>query len=89
MRKVLVAYLFRNSHSQLAERLGARSVNHTDFAVKPIRPQQTLSQVQPVSAPEKKVDALDKLTAIQQQRQVELSRQQQTVSRVGEPDGSH
>ena len=81
VRKVLVAYLFRNSHSPLAERLGARSVAHTDSAVQPIRPQP--------AAPEKKIDVLDKLTAIQQQREVELSRQQQTASRVGEPDGSH
>lgn len=89
VRKVLVAYLFRNSHSQLAERLGAHPVKQADSSVQPIRPQPTLSQVQPALAPEKKVDALDKLTAIQQQRQVELSRQQQTASRVGEPDGSH
>jgi hypothetical protein len=89
VRRVLVAYLFRNSHSPLAERLGARPVTQTDPSIQPIRPKPTMSEVQPVSAPEKKVDLLDKLTAIQQQRQVELSRQQQTASRVGEPDGSH
>ena len=89
VRKVLVAYLFRNSHSPLAERLGARPVNHSDPAIKAISPRPTISQAQPVLAPEKKVDALDKLSEIQQQRQVELSRQQQTASRVGEPDGSH
>lgn len=85
VRKVLVAYLFHNSHSQLAERLGARPVNQTDSTIQPI------SHLQPVSAHEKtpKADLLDKLTEIQRQRQVELSRQQQTASRVGEPDGSH
>ena len=89
VRKVLVAYLFRNSHSPLAERLGARSVTQTDSVIKPNSHKPAMSEVQPVSPPEKKVDLLDKLTAIQQQRQVELSRQQQTASRVGEPDGSH
>ena len=89
VRRVLVAYLFRNSHSPLAERLGARPVNQKNSSIKTNRPKPTISQVQPALAPEKKVDALDKLTAIQQQRQVELSRQQQTASRVGEPDGSH
>jgi len=89
VRRVLVAYLFRNSHSPLAERLGARPVNQKNSSIKTNRPKPTISQVQPALAPEKKVDVLDKLTAIQQQRQVELSRQQQTASRVGEPDGSH
>jgi hypothetical protein len=96
VRKVLLAYLFRNSHSPLAERLGARPVNQTNHSIQPIRPKPTISQVQPVLAPEKtphektpNVDLLDKLTEIQQQRQIELSRQQQTASRVGEPDGSH
>jgi hypothetical protein len=91
VRKVLVAYLFRNSHSQLAERLGARPVKPTDSSIQPIRPKLAASTPQPVVTHEKvqKVDLLDKLTAIQQQRQVELSRQQQTASRVGEPDGSH
>jgi len=32
---------------------------------------------------------IDKLTEIQRLRQVELSRQQQTASRIGEPDGPH
>ena len=35
VRKVLIAYLFRNSHSPLAERLGARPVKQTDSAVQP------------------------------------------------------
>ena len=89
VRKVLVAYLFRNSHSQLAQRLGARPVNQKDSNIKTNQAKPETSPVQRVVAPEKKVDLLDKLTAIQQQRQVELSRQQQTASRVGEPDGSH
>jgi Transglycosylase SLT domain len=89
VRKVLVAYLFRNSHSPLAERLGSPPVKQPDTSIQPISPNSAKSQIQPVSAPEKKVDALDKLAEIQQQRQVELSRQQQTASRVGEPDGSH
>lgn len=91
VRKVLVAYLFRNSHSPLAERLGARPVNQTDAAIQSIRPKLAASSPQPVVTHEKvqKVDLLDKLTQIQQQRQIELSRQQQTASRVGEPDGSH
>jgi hypothetical protein len=86
VRKVLVAYLFRNSHSPLAERLGSHPVNQRDAVVQQIRPKPTISQVQPKLAPEKKVDELDKLTEIQRNRQVELSRQQQTASRVGEPD---
>jgi hypothetical protein len=87
VRKVLVAYLFRNSHSPLAQRLGKLPVNQTDSAIKTNSPKPTISQVQPALAPEKKVDLLDKLTDIQRNRQVELSRQQQTASRVGEPDG--
>jgi hypothetical protein len=89
VRKVLVAYLFRNSHSPLAERLGSHPVNQRDAVVQQIRPKPTISQVQPKLAPEKKVDELDKLTEIQRNRQVELTRQQQTASRVSEPDGSH
>jgi hypothetical protein len=34
-----------------------------------------------------KVDLIDKLTEIQHQRELEISRQQQTASRVGETDG--
>jgi hypothetical protein len=89
VRKVLVAYLFRNSHSPLAERLGARSVNQTNPSIQPIRLKPAANHPQPASAHEKtpKVDELDKLTEILRNRQVELSRQQQTASRVGEPDG--
>ena len=88
VRKVLVAYLFRNSHSPLAERLGSRPVNQTDTSIKPIRLKPAASHLQ-ASTHEKtpNVDLLDKLTEIQRNRQVELSRQQQTASRVGEPDG--
>jgi hypothetical protein len=88
VRKVLVAYLFRNSHSPLAHRLGARPVNHTNSAIQPIPAKPAASHPQPVLTTEKtpKVDVLDKLTEIQRNRQVELSRQQQTASRVGGPD---
>ncbi len=53
VRKVLVAYLFRNSHSPLAERLGARPVTQTDSALQPIRPKPRQASPQPVAAHEK------------------------------------
>src|SRR5260370_6063366 len=91
VRKVLVAYLFRNSRSPLAQRLGARPVEKTDSAIqpKPIRPKPAISHLQPVLTRQKdpKIDLIDKLTEIQRLRQLELSRQQQTASRNGEPDG--
>jgi hypothetical protein len=89
VRKVLVAYLFRDSRSPLAQRLGARPLVQTDSAIKPIRTKPAISELQPMLAHQKnpKVDLLDKLTEIQRLRQLELSRQQQTASRVGEPDG--
>ena len=91
VRKVLIAYLFRNSRSPLAQRLGARPLERTNSALQPIRAKPSISAVQPVSAHQKnpKVDLIDKLTEIQRLRQVELSRQQQTASRIGEPDGPH
>lgn len=45
VRKVLVAYLFRNSHSALAERLGAHPVEQTDSAVRPIRAKPAISHL--------------------------------------------
>ena len=92
VRKVLIAYLFRDSRSPLAQRLGARPLERTtDSALQPIRAKPSISELQPVAAHQKnpKVDPIDKLTEIQQLRQLELSRQQQTASRVGEPDGPH
>jgi len=92
VRKVLVAYLFRGSRSSLAQRLGSRSLEQTDSVIQPIRTKPAISELPPVLAHEKtpKVDLIDKLTEIQRLRQVELSRQQQqTASRVGEPDGPH
>lgn len=91
VRKVLVAYLFRDSRGPLAQRLGARPLE-TDSAIQPIRTKPAISKLQPVLAHQRnpKVDLIDELTEIQRLRQLELSRQQQqTASRVGEPDGPH
>ena len=88
VRKVLVAYLFGNSRSPLAERLGARPAEPIDPAAPKSRPKPAISGLQPVPAHQKKpsTDSLDKLTEIQRLRQIELNRQQ-TASRIGEPDG--
>jgi len=90
VRRVLIAYLFRNSSSPLAHRLGARSAAQTDSAIRPIRPKPSISYLNPVLTQQKNppVDSLDKLTEIQRLRQVELGKQQ-TASRFGETDGSH
>jgi hypothetical protein len=91
VRRVLVAYLFRDSHSPLAERLGARPLKRIDSAeIHPIRQKPSISNLQPVVAHEKtpRVDQIDKLTEIQRLRQIELSKQQQTASSIGEADGS-
>ena len=88
VRKVLIAYLFRNSRSPLAQRLGARPVEQTDSADAPIRPKPAISNLHPVLTQQKNPppDSIDKLTEIQRLRQVALSKQQ-TVSRLGESDG--
>ena len=90
VRKVLIAYLFRNSQSPLAHRLGARPVAQTDSTVlqKPIRPKPAISNLHPVSAQQKNppTDSIDKLTEIQRLRQIEMKKQQ-TASRFGETDG--
>jgi Transglycosylase SLT domain len=89
VRKVLIAYLFRDNHSSLAERLGARPVESEDSSFQPLRAKPAISHLQPVLAHQKNppLDSLDKLSEIQRLRQIELSRQQQTASRMGEPDG--
>jgi hypothetical protein len=89
VRKVLIAYLFRNSRSPLAQRLGARPVEQTDSADAPIRSKPAISHLHPVLTQQKNppADSIDKLTEIQRLRQVALSKQQ-TASRVGETDGS-
>ncbi len=88
VRKVLVAYLFRNSHTPLAKRLGARPAHQTDSAVQPIRSNPAASHSHPVLAQPKNppADSIDKLTEIQRLRQVALSKEQ-TDSRLGETDG--
>ncbi len=88
VRKVLIAYLFRNSRSPLAQRLGARPVEQTDSADSPIRPKPAISNLHTVLTQKKNppVDSIDKLTEIQRLREVALSKQQ-TASRVGETDG--
>ena len=53
VRKVLVAYLFRNSHTPLAKRLGARPVQQTDSAVQPIRSKPAASHSHPVLTQQK------------------------------------
>ncbi|HEV2171275.1 MAG TPA: lytic transglycosylase domain-containing protein [Candidatus Binatus sp.] len=91
VRRVLLAYLFRDSHSPLAERLGARPLKHNDSSeIHPIRSKPSISNLQPVVAREKtpRVDQIDKLTEIQRLRQIELGKQQQTASSMGEADGS-
>jgi hypothetical protein len=89
VRKVLIAYLFGDSRSPLAERLGARPLEPHDPAAQAIRSKPPISHLQPVLMHQKNpsADLLDKLTEIQRLRQLELDRQQQTASRVGEPDG--
>src|SRR5271156_3896814 len=64
VRKVLVAYLFGNSHSPLAERLGARPVEQRDPAVQPIRSKPAASHLRPVWTKQKNppADSIDKLT---------------------------
>ena len=88
VRKVLIAYLFRNSRSPLAQRLGARPVEQTDSADASIRPKPAISNLHTVLTQQKNppADSIDKLTEIQRLRQVALSKQQ-TVSRLGESDG--
>jgi Transglycosylase SLT domain len=90
VRKVLIAYLFRNSHSPLAERLGARPAKRTDAVAQPIRTKPAISHLHPVVTRQKSppVDSIDKLTEIQRLRQIEISKQQ-TASRFGESDGLH
>ncbi|MGB9383078.1 lytic transglycosylase domain-containing protein [Candidatus Binatus sp.] len=89
VRKVLIAYLFRNSRSPLAERLGARPAPPADSAVEPIRAKPATGNSHPAMTQQKSpaADSIDKLTEIQRLRQVELSKHQQTASRAGEPDG--
>jgi hypothetical protein len=89
VRKVLVAYLFGNSRSPLAERLSEGRLESTDSPAMAIRHRPAANHAQPALFHQKNpsVDMIDKLTEIQRLRQVELSRQQQTASRVGEPDG--
>jgi Transglycosylase SLT domain len=89
VRKVLIAYLFGNSRSALAQRLGARPVEQIDSGAMLIRPKPAAGRAQPVLMHQKNpsADLLDKLAEIQRLRQLELNRQQQTASRIGEPDG--
>ncbi|MGA6972510.1 MAG: hypothetical protein WBY93_12820, partial [Candidatus Binatus sp.] len=84
-----VAYLFGNSRSPLAQRLGARPIAPLDSPAIAARTKSATGHGQPVAQKNPPIDPLDNLTEIQRARQVELSRQQQTASRVGEPDGSH
>ena len=88
VRKVLIAYLFRNSSSPLAQRLGARPVEQTDSAAQPIRSKPAISHLHPVATQQKipTADSIDKLTEIQRLRQIEIDKQQ-TASRFGETDG--
>ncbi len=88
VRKVLVAYLFGDSRSALAARLGARTAEPIDPATRPILPKPGIGHAQPVLMRQKNPppDLIDRLTEIQRLRQLELDRQQ-TASRVGEPDG--
>ena len=89
VRKVLIAYLFGNSRSPLAVRLGARPLEPIDHGTQLSRAQPAINHAHRVLTHQKNpsVDSLDKLTEIQHLRQVELSRQQ-TASRAGEPDAS-
>jgi hypothetical protein len=88
VRKVLVAYLFGDSRSPLAARLGARTAQAIDPAAGHIRPKPGIGHAQPVLMRQKNppADLIDRLTEIQRLRQLELDRQQ-TASRIGEPNG--
>jgi hypothetical protein len=81
VRKVLLAYLFGDTHSDLATRLGAR----------PPAPMRTRAHRSPVAAAPKtkpEPDPLDKLTEIQHLRELEVSRQSiKTTSNRGGDDG--
>jgi hypothetical protein len=88
VRKVLVAYLFGDSRSPLAARLGAGTAPAIDPAPRHIGPRRAVGHAQPVLMHQKNppADLIDLLTEIQHLRQLELDRQQ-TASRIGEPDG--
>jgi hypothetical protein len=84
VRKVLLTYLFGNSRSELASRLG---VSPPPLPA-PLRVHGSAerARVQPVLTREK--DPIEKLTEIQRLRELEINRQQ-TASRNGAPDASH
>jgi len=88
VRKVLVAYLFGDSRSPLAARLGARTAEPIDPAPRRTAPKPAAGHAQPVLIRQKNppADLIDRLTEIQHLRQLELDRQQ-TASRIGDPDG--
>lgn len=80
VRKVLVAYLFGDTRSELATRLRAPQFDPAP----PPRPLR--ARLQPVLMRER--DPLEKLTEIQRLRELELSRQT-TVSRINDKDGKN
>jgi hypothetical protein len=88
VRKVLVAYLFGNSSSPLATRLGARTAEPMDSPIRHTGPKPATGHAQPVLMRQKNPppDLIDRLTEIQRLRQLALDRQQ-TASRIGEPHG--
>ncbi len=88
VRKVLVAYLFGDSRSPLAARLGAPAPEPIDPAPRRSGPKPGIGHAQPVLMHQKNppADLIDRLTAIQRLRQLELDRQQ-TASRIGESNG--
>ncbi len=88
VRKVLIAYLFRNSRSPLAQRLGARPIDQTDSAVEPIRSKPANQPSASGSdAAEKSTSRFDRQAhGNSALRQIEIGKQQ-TASRFGETDG--
>jgi Transglycosylase SLT domain len=89
VRKVLIAYLFGDSRSPLAERLGAHPIEAGYPAAMRIHPKTTTGHSQPVLMHQKnpQTDLIDKLTEIQHLRQLALDREQQTAGPVGDTDG--
>jgi hypothetical protein len=83
VRKVLLTYLFGNSRSELAARLGASPPPLP--APIPVRVKAERGRVQPVLM--RGQDPIEKLTEIQHLRELEINRQQ-TASRNGAPDAS-
>ncbi|HYL57834.1 MAG TPA: lytic transglycosylase domain-containing protein [Candidatus Acidoferrales bacterium] len=85
VRKVLLTYLFGNSRSELASRLGASPAPPLPAPLR-VHGSTQHARVQPALTHEK--DPIEALTEIQRLREVEINKQQ-TASRNGAPDAIH